>query len=147
MLNDCEDYTLLCMHLEESKVKLEDHYWANYAKPISVPVTAQSSISSISAHSPQKFDFTSCYNKCIHLNTDEIDKFFKLPPESFTVNPIQWCAGHHAQFPNLSHLARDILLIPGVSSLPASRYYSDILKGSAVAAEHIFSEAHDTISL
>ena len=75
MLDDCEDDTLLHMHLEESKVKPEAHYQANYAKLISVPITAQSSISSISAHSAQKIDFTSCYNKFTHLNTDEIDKF------------------------------------------------------------------------
>jgi len=114
LLDDCEGDTLLRTHLEESKAKLEAHYRADYAKPISTPVTAQSSISSISAHSPQKVDFTSHYNKRTHLNIDEISEFFKLPPESFAVDPIQWWAGRRAQFPNLSHLARDILSIPGV---------------------------------
>jgi hypothetical protein len=49
----------------------------------------------------------------MRLNIDEIDEFFKLPPESFTVDPIQWWAGRCAQFPSLSCLARDILSIPG----------------------------------
>jgi hypothetical protein len=113
LLDDCEGDTLLRTHLEESKAKLEAHYRADYAKPISTPVTAQSSTSSISARSPQKVDFTSRYNKRTRLNIDEIDEFFKLPPESFAVDPIQWWAGRHAQFPNLSRLARDILSIPG----------------------------------
>jgi len=104
---------LLRTHLEESKAKLEAHYRADYAKPISMPVTAQSSMSSISARSPQKIDFTSRYNKRTRLDIDEIDEFFKLPPESFSVDPIQWWAGRRAQFPNLSRLARDILSIPG----------------------------------
>ena len=51
----------------------------------------------------------------MRLNIDEIDEFFKLPPESFTVDPIHWWAGRRAQFPNLSRLARDILSIPGMS--------------------------------
>jgi hypothetical protein len=50
-------------------------------------------------------NFTSCYNKRMCLNIDKIDEFFKLPPESFAVDPIHWWAGHHAQFLNLSHLA------------------------------------------
>ena len=58
-----------------------------------------------------------------------------------------WWAGRRAQFPNLSHLAQDILSIPGVLLLPTSKYYSDVSKGSAVAVERIFSEARDTISL
>src|ERR1700685_4449914 len=83
----------------------------------------------------------------MHLNVDEIDEFFKLLPESFAVDSIQWWAGCRAQFPNLSRLVRDILSIQGVFLLPASRYYSDVLKGSAVAVEHIFSSTCDTISL
>ncbi|KIM82491.1 hypothetical protein PILCRDRAFT_7880 [Piloderma croceum F 1598] len=93
ILDDCEGNTLLHTHLEESKAKLEAHYRADYAKPFSTVVTAQSSMSSISARSPQKVDFTSHYNKCTCLNIDEISEFFKLPPESFAVDPIQWWAG------------------------------------------------------
>jgi hypothetical protein len=112
LLNDCKDDNLLCTHLEESKAKLKAHYRAHYAKPISTPVSTQSSTSSMSVHSPQKVDFTSRYNKRMHLNIDKIGEFFKLLLESFAVDPIQWWVGCHAQFPNLSHLARDILSIP-----------------------------------
>ena len=83
----------------------------------------------------------------MHLNVDEIDYFFKLLLESFAVDPIQWWAERRAQFPNLSCLVRDILSMQGVFLLPASRYYSDVLKGSAVAVERIFSGVCDTISL
>ena len=83
----------------------------------------------------------------MHLNVDEIDEFFKLLPESFAVDSIQWWAGCRAQFPNLSRLVRDILSIQGVFLLPASRYYSDVSKGSAVVVECIFSGERDTISL
>ena len=91
-------------------------------KPILIPVTAQSSTSSISTCSPQKVDFISRYNKHIHLNIDEIEEFFKLPPEGFSVDPIRWWVGHCAQFPNLSSLARDVLSIPGVFPLPTFKY-------------------------
>jgi hypothetical protein len=115
LLDDCEDDTSLRTHLEESKAKLEARYRADYAKRISAPVTAQSSTSSISTpRSPQKVDFTARYNKRMRHNTDEIDEFFKLLPESFAVDPIHWWAGRRAQFPNLSRLARDILSIPGM---------------------------------
>src|SRR6267154_5579116 len=100
LLDDCEGDTLLRTHLEESKAKLEAHYRANYAKPISTPISAQSSTSSVSVRSPQKVDFTSCYNKRMHLDIDEINEFFKLVPESFSVDPIQWWAGRRAQFPS-----------------------------------------------
>ena len=96
---------MLRTHLEESKAKLEAHYRAHYAKLISTPVSAQSSTSSMSVHSPQKVDFTSHYNKRMRLNIDEIGEFFKLLPESFAVDPIQWWVGQRAQFPNLSCLA------------------------------------------
>jgi hypothetical protein len=65
-------------------------------------------------HPPQKVNFTSCYNKQMHLNIDEIDEFFKMPPESFAVDSIHWWAGQCAQFSNLSQLAWDTLSIPGV---------------------------------
>ena len=65
---------MLHTHLEESKAKLEAHYRADYAKPISTPVTAELSTSSISAHSPQKVDFTSHYNKRMHLNNEDTDE-------------------------------------------------------------------------
>ena len=148
LLDDCEGDTLLCTYLEESKVKLEAHYRAGYAKPLisasGPPLTAQSltsSISSTSARSPQKVDFTSRYSKRMHLNVDEIDEFFKLPPKSFAVDPIHWWAGRRAQFPNLSRLARDILSIPGVSQLPHFMYQCHDCKGLAVAVERIFSGA------
>ena len=107
-----------------------------------MPVT-----SSISTRSPQKVDFTSRYNKHIRLNIDEIEEFFKLPPEGFAVDPIQWWAGHRAQFPNLSCLARDVLYSWCVSITRLQILFWCVSQASAVAVERIFSGARDTISL
>ena len=107
-----------------------------------MPVT-----SSISTCSPQKVDFTSRYNKHIRLNIDEIEEFFKLPPEGFAVDPIQWWAGRRAQFPNLSCLARDVLYSWCVSITHLQILFWCVSQGSAVAVERIFSGARDTISL
>jgi hypothetical protein len=51
------------------------------------------------------------------------------------------------QFPNLSHLARNILSIPGAFLFPASKYYFEVSKGSAIVVEHIFAGMCDIISL
>jgi hypothetical protein len=45
---------------------------------------------------------------------DEVQEYFKLPHENFdTCDSLQWWAGRHSQFPNLSRFAWDILSIPG----------------------------------
>jgi hypothetical protein len=74
--------------------------------------TPQLSTSSITAHSPQKVDFTSRYNKRMRLNID--GRVLQMPPENFAVDPIHWWARRRVQFPNLSRLAQDILSIPGM---------------------------------
>jgi len=62
---------------------------------------------------PQKVDFTAQYKKA-RVFIDELKEYFKLLQEYFdTCNLIEWWAGWHAQFPNLSQLAQDILSIPG----------------------------------
>jgi hAT family C-terminal dimerisation region len=64
--------------------------------------------------SPQKVDFTSCYQNLPQAFTDKVQEYFKLPCENFdTCDPLQWWAGRRSQFPNLSRFARDILSIPG----------------------------------
>ncbi|HEV7738099.1 MAG TPA: hAT transposon family protein [Chlamydiales bacterium] len=45
---------------------------------------------------------------------NELEDYLLLPPEDFmTCDPIAWWGSRAAQFPNLCHLARDILCIPG----------------------------------
>jgi hypothetical protein len=64
--------------------------------------------------SPSKVNFTARYKKRMNLSVDEFEEYLKLPQEDFDLcDPIQWWAGHRAQFPNLSRLAHDILSIPG----------------------------------
>jgi len=71
---------------------------------------------------------------------------------------LQWWAGRHSQFPNLSHFARDILSIPGefthqfllTIQLPitnACLFLGVFYAGSAIAIEQILLGSHDTISL
>ena len=80
---------------------------------------------------------------------DELEEFYKLPQEDFdTCDPIQWWSGCCSQFPNLSHLEKDI---PGeftssYLNLPTN-YVAILLPGSAVAVEHIFSGGCNTIFL
>ena len=71
LLDDCKDHILLCTHLEDSKLKLKTHYWANYARLILVPITAQSSTSSISVHLPQSQ--LHLYHKALSSPTAIID--------------------------------------------------------------------------
>jgi hypothetical protein len=56
--------------------------------------------------------------------------------------------GQRAQFLNLSHLAHDILCIPGESFLHLHFFSSQniFMPGSAVAVEQVFSGGQDTIS-
>ena len=48
---------------------------------------------------------------------DELDEYFKLQSEDFDCCPFQWWLSHQAQFPNLYHLATDVLSIPGKLSI------------------------------
>jgi hypothetical protein len=82
---------------------------------------------------------------------DKLKEFYRLPQEDFdTCDPIRWWAGYCLQFPNLSHLAHDILAIPGkfmLNLLNLSKFTHGFLIGSAVAVECIFLRGPDTISL
>ena len=74
-----------------------------------------------------------------------------LPIQS--CHPIWWWYSNCHQFPNLYHLARDVLAIPGrfLSPLSATTlarsWFILFSTGSAVAVERIFSGGRDTISL
>lgn len=59
-------------------------------------------------------DFTKryCVECCVAF--DELRDYYSLSHEDFnTCDPVQWWFAHKAQFPNLFHLAHDILTIPG----------------------------------
>lgn len=73
-----------------------------------------SAIFETSRGSPQKVDFTSRYKK--HARSfDQFDEYFRLPLEPFDgCDPIQWWVSRRAQYPSLSHLALDLLSIPGM---------------------------------
>jgi len=71
-----------------------------------------------SSSSPQKVNFTAQYKQRSRADIDELEEFWKLPPEDFEkCDPIQWWAGQKAQFPGASRFARDIFSIPGEFSV------------------------------
>ena len=149
LLSDCDNDRSAISLLNLFKDRLHAHYLANYAKGSSAASTPTQTAPSISSGSPQKVDFTARYKKA-RMFVDELEEYFKLPLESFDrCDPIQWWASRHAQFPNLSRLARDILSIPGVcfSTNSFVGLLLNVYPGSAVAVEWIFSGGRDTISL
>ena len=60
----------------------------------------------------------------------KIQRYFDLPREKSSVNPIKWWSTKKGDFPNLYLMAMDFLAIPG----------------SAVPSERLFSVAGDVIS-
>jgi hypothetical protein len=100
-------------HLDNAKDQLRQYYQDNYLAK-SASVAPQPAVVETFSGSPQKVNFTARYKKRPNTLKDEIDEYYRLPLEDFdTCDPIQWWAGRHSQFPNLSCLARDILAIPG----------------------------------
>jgi hypothetical protein len=78
------------------------------------PFPAQGTTTVPTSDSPQKC-FTACYRRRENIMVNELEKYFKLLPENFKkYDPIKWWVSCHAQFPNLFHLAHDILCIPGM---------------------------------
>jgi hypothetical protein len=152
MKADYADDPMLSDHLEQSRFNLVDYFNDNYANTIPVPSSmppASVRSAPVTAGSPQK-SFTARYRRKEKTSVNELEEYFKLPPEDFNAcNPIHWWIGRRAQFPNLFCMARDILCIPGESSLVSliQVTFSNIFPGSAVAVERIFSGGRDTISL
>ncbi|KAG6826103.1 hypothetical protein H0H92_001129 [Tricholoma furcatifolium] len=69
-------------------------------------------------------NFMARYHQQFKAPIDELEEYFKLPREDiYSCDPVKWWHGRCSQFPNLFHLARDLLSI----------------LGSAVAVEQIFS--------
>ena len=98
--------------MERMKDQLHQFYLDNYAKAPS-PLPTTQPIVTETFGSPQKVNFTARYKKRPSTVKDELEEFYKLLQEDFdTCDPIQWWLGRRSQFPNLAHLAGDILAIP-----------------------------------
>lgn len=117
---DDHDRTLL-NQLEASKLALRSHFDTKYSSiqsPSRLSATASSSMLSITSESntgsPTK-NYTARFQRK-RVTSDELTEFWNLPQEDFqSCDPVRWWYGRRAQFPNLYHLARDILSIPGIS--------------------------------
>ncbi len=120
-----DDYTsdhLLADYLENLKCDLYDYYNTHYANQVpftsqpTVPVTATASLFKAQG-SPQKVNFTSRYRKKAVV-VDKLTAYFSLSWEDFSsCSPVRWWFNKCRDFPNLFHLAHDILSIPGMSLL------------------------------
>ncbi len=120
MHNDYTGDHLLADYLEDSKRDLYDYYNTHYANRVpstlqpTVPAAAMASLFKVQG-SPQKVDFTSRYRKKAAV-VDELTAYFNLSQEDFgSCSPVKWWFNKRGDFPNLFHLAHDILSIPGTS--------------------------------
>ncbi len=116
----------LDQYLEQAKHDLRQHYLDNYASTASVaapvpnPVVRTPSASAaplFGQGSPQKVSFTAHYKQGPRWSSDEMNEYFVLTQscEDFDFcDPVSWWYKHHGQFPNLYHLARDMMSIPGM---------------------------------
>jgi hypothetical protein len=115
LLSDCGDDWSLKSHLELIKSQLAQRYHEQYMRDAPAPVQQQPMALPSTSTSPQKVNFTARYKQRPRATVDELEEFFLLPQEDFeTCDPLQWWAGRHSQFPNLSRFARDILSMPGM---------------------------------
>ena len=121
------DYTnddTLAEHLKNSKSALFNYFYQYYmnkatpgTSPSSTPapplIPSPSQSMSSTLEFLKKF-FTARYRQKDKPAVNELEEYFKLPPEDFDAcDPIWWWVSWRAQFPNLYHLACDILCIPG----------------------------------
>ncbi|SJL18443.1 uncharacterized protein ARMOST_22032 [Armillaria ostoyae] len=135
--SEYSDDAELDLYLEDAKRDLHVFYVDNYASkaststPAPVPMAPTRSSSStplFGQGSPQKVSFTAHYRQAPKQSSNELNEYFALTQsrEDFDFcDPVLWWYKRRNQFPNLYHMARDIMSIPG----------------SAVAVEHIFSSS------
>src|SRR5882724_9494725 len=147
-MSDCTDDFTMQSHVDHAQGQLHQFYLDNYVKVTSLP-TIQPVVTDILG-SQQRVNFTAWYKKSPLSLRDKLEEFYTPPPEYFDAcDPIQWWLGCCSQFPNLSHLAQDVLAIGEFTLTPlnASKYLAILLQGSAVVVKCIFPGGHDTISL
>ena len=119
--DDYQDDITLLSYLDDAKKLLTTHFHQYYANKVQSSkknlsdesVTANAN-SAGSKNKEPKFNFTARYSRKDRQMFDELEEYLKLHPEDFSsCHPFQWWHGRRAQFPNLYHLATDVLSIPG----------------------------------
>jgi hypothetical protein len=98
---------LLLMDLNKSKSCLREYYNKYYAALPAPPRDTNNPHPNPSSTS----DFTSCYNSILPDSIDELEEYFKIKHKK--CDPLRWWRGQHKDWPNLYHLACDILCILG----------------------------------
>jgi hypothetical protein len=118
--DDYKDDITLLSYLDNAKDLLTTHFHQYYAHKVQ-SLKKNLSDESVAANAnpgsknkEPKFNFTARYSKKDRQTFDELEEYLKLHPEDFgSCSPFQWWQGRRAQFPNLYHLATDVLSIPG----------------------------------
>ena len=101
----------LLADLERSKELLEEFYDNNYATS---PVHSENFDDSYPID-PHILDFTSHYSSIDAEVVNELEEYFKTKHKDFKkCNPLRWQRSQCKDWPNLYHLACDILCIPGL---------------------------------
>ena len=101
----------LLADLKRSKELLEEFYDNNYAMS---PVRSENFDDSHPID-PHMSDFTSRYSSINAEVVNKLEEYFKTKLKDFKkCNPLRWRRSQHEDWPNLYHLACDILCIPGL---------------------------------
>lgn len=105
----------LLADLDKAKSMLHTFYRDNYSSFTSrTDKNPSTTVPVMQNGSPQKVDFTARYKRTNRWVSDELEDYFKLGQEDFDMCwPLDWWWGRRAQFPNLYHLAQDILAMSG----------------------------------
>jgi hypothetical protein len=135
---------ILLADLDKSKSLLHEYYNKYYAAS---PAPSKDT-NNVRSKSSSTLDFTARYESIVPDTINELEEYLKIKHKHFKrCNPLRWWRSQRKDWPNLYHLACDILCIPGswhfILFLSSCLY----ILGSAIAVEHIFSSGRDIISI
>ena len=58
-----------------------------------------------------------------HIETNEVEIYFSLPPIEEQIQPLQWWKLNEMQYPKMARMAQDYMAIPA-TSIPSERCFS-----------------------
>jgi hypothetical protein len=102
---------ILLADLEKSKSLLCKFFNENYvASP-----TLSKDINNVRPKTFHTSDFTACYESIVPDVINELEEYFKIKCKDFKkCDLLRWWRSQQEDWPNLYHLACDILCIPGL---------------------------------
>ena len=102
---------ILLADLEKSKSLLHTFYNKHYATSLASP----KDVGNVHTKTSHTSDFTAHYEMISPDAIDELEEYFKVKRKDFKkCDPFRWWRSQREDWPNLYHLACDILCIPGL---------------------------------